>query len=75
MCHPYCHRLSKGYIPRTRLICYLSTPRRAPTYITIEEVSLQKLTCFQDFNLTFVEYLTHVLSNYIWRVDNLVINL
>ena len=51
--------------------------REAPeaTYITIEEVSLQKLTCFQDFNLTFVEYLTHVLSNYIWRVDNLVFNL
>ena len=40
-------------------------------YISIEEVSLQKFNCFQDFNLTFVEYLTHVLSNYIWKVDNL----
>ena len=28
------------------------------------KVFLQKFTCFQDFNLTFVEYLTHVLSNY-----------
>ena len=42
-------------------------PRISPTFIAIEEVSLQKCTCFQDFYLTFVEYLTHVLSNYIWK--------
>ena len=42
---------------------------------TIEEASLQKFTCFQDFNLTFVEYLTHVLYDYIWKADNLFINL
>ena len=42
-----------------RLICFLST--LGATYITIEEV--------------VVEYLTHVLSNYMWKVDKLVINL
>ena len=27
-------------------------------------------SCFQDFDLTFDEYLTHVLSNYIWKVGH-----
>ena len=43
---------------------FINPEARKPTYITIEEVSLQKFTGFQDFNLTFVEYLTRVLSNY-----------
>ena len=62
------YAVSQGYIPRTRLISYLSTPRRAaprvdkqPTYITIEEVSLQKFTCSPRFNHSFYHY---ILANW-----------